>query len=195
MSADPSIADRIVSSPALASALVAVLTALVGLSKLAGPRTATALERTRGRVWRLLDPAASRLGRPLVRDKTNHREYTLTVDIPLLELLRALAQDGWAYNAVSTKKFRTPTGQPTQWSVATWVYRPSLRSKWQYHVYVFENPDGTLDVHMHKEVNLLYSPRGHVSGPQHAGDVDRVLRDALEQADVGYERRPFSPPA
>lgn len=38
-------------------------------------------------------------------------------------------------------------------------------------------------------------PVEHVYGDRDAADLDDVLRDALNEAGIGYEVRPYSPPA
>jgi len=187
--------DQLLSNAVVVSLLVGILAALALLASFVRPSWATRLEEARGRVWRALDPIVRRPIRPLVRDKTKHREYVLTVECSLGELQQALFDYGFSYNPISTKKFRRNLKGDREWTVGTWVYRDTLFSAEQHHPYIFAVPSHGLDVHMHREANLVRHPVEHVYGNRDRGDPDDVLRDALDEAGIGYEVRPYSPPA
>ena len=186
--------DQLLSNSAVVSLLVIILAALALLASLVRPFWATRLEQGRGRVWRALDPIVRRPIRPLVRDKTGHHEYVLTVDCDLDELQQALFDYGFSYNPISTKKCRRNLNGDQEWTVGTWVYRDTLFAAKQHHPYIFSLPRGGLDVHMHREANLIRHPAKHVFDDQSAGDPDDVLREALDEAGIGYEVRPYAPP-
>ena len=178
--------ETILDDPTLVSALGLLLLGLVYYLRTVGPRRALLIEAVRTIVFRLLDPIATRYGRPLVRDKTEDQdEFIATVDISELELARVFWQFDYRYNPISTKKYRVK--ERRQWSVLSAAYRDSIGDGEQHHVYVFRDPDGTLDIYGHREASVT-NPDAHDGGDELvSGDPAGRVTTALDDAGIDYQ--------
>jgi hypothetical protein len=172
------LADLILADPTLVSALAALLGAVLWLVRGLGPRQAVVLDAGRRALWRLLHPLASRLGRPLLRDKTDRRdEFIASVDADRRALLRVLWRHGFRWNVTSTVKYRRVDGD-RQFALSV-VHRKRFDADWQQDVHIFRNADNGWDVYGHWEPSVT-DPTDHVGGGQQvAGDPEGVVRGAL----------------
>lgn len=160
-----------------------------------GPRRARALETFRGLLFRKLHPLDGKVGlqippvgqsRDLLRDKTDSGEHVLTTEESQRAVENALFKNGWAWNPISTKKYRVVDGEK-QYTVGTWVYRANRLADTQLHCYLFRNDDGTIDVYCHQEPNLVTNPTAHVHGSnQVAGDPNGRLQADLTDSGVEF---------
>jgi len=175
------LADLILADPTLVSALAALLGAVLWLVRGLGPRQAVVLDAGRRALWRLLHPLASRLGRPLLRDKTDRRdELIASVDVDRRALLRVLWRHGFRWNPTSTVKFRRVDGD-RQFALSV-VHRRRFDADWQQDVHIFRTREGW-DVLGHWEPSVT-DPTDHVGGgEQRPGDPEGVVREALTGVD------------
>lgn len=148
----------------------------------------TTLNQIRRAAWPPLDPIGRRLDRPLLKQK--HRdEYVCSVWCTEKELRNALAIGGYAVNPAATLKYMAEDGERV-YELGSWAYRWPPLGKWQYHVYYFpaEGPGRRYHLHQHHEISWMWDPVMHMTNAkQTEGDPDGVLRDALDNHDVGYE--------
>lgn len=127
--------------------------------------------------------------RKLTRDRTPWHgpdEYICTVDCDLTELKKALRAAGYRPNHFSTLKY-VETSDGLSWerlSMATNKWNP-FGGECQQHTYVFQGGDNTLHLHHHREYPIV-RPVKHQSGSRTHRDIDRVLRDALEKANIAF---------
>ena len=144
------------------------------------------IEGLRRRILVLLDPAASVLGRPLIREKGG-RDYIGTVEATDNEFESAIMPP-YQRNLTSTRKYRIIDGE-RQWADGSFVYDPD-DTDWQHHVFIFPEEvgeDGTvkkLAVYGHKEKSAEKDPVGHVSDPQEPGDPDNILKKQLRKHNI-----------
>ena len=162
-----------------------VLRRLASESGRLGPRSHHWLEPLRWSVQAPLDRVFRPRGRPLVREKDllDDDEYLLSVNVKDTAVTKALDSFGWSGpNYISTKKYRVVDGK-RQYTTFTWVYRESLEADWQDHMWAFPaygDGEWRFDIYLHTEPNLVSRPKEHTEGPWNVGDINRVLRDALE---------------
>jgi len=180
------LAEIILSNPTLVSALAAVLAAVVWHVRGIGPRQALALDRGRRTLWRLLHPLASRLGRPLLRDKTDaDAEFIATVNADRRALLDALWRHGFRWNPTSTVKYRRVDGD-RQFALSV-VHRRRFDADWQQDVHIFNAREGWA-VLGHWEPSVV-DPTDHVGGGQQVpGDPESIVREALDDGNIQYGR-------
>jgi len=181
------LAEIILSNPTLVSALAALLGAVLWHVRGIGPRQALALDRGRRALWRLLHPLASRLGRPLLRDKTDaDAEFIATVNADRRALLDALWRHGFRWNPTSTLKLRRINGE-TQYAFSA-ALRPSPSSEYQQDIHIFPSSNGSYDVYGHWEPSVV-DPTDHVGGGQQVpGDPESIVREALDDGNIQYGR-------
>lgn len=181
-----SLTDSILSDPTVVSLLAATLLALVWYVRGIGPRQAVALDRLRRPLWRVLDPLARRVGRPLLIDKTDRDDEDIChVAADRRALLAALWEHGFAWNPLSMVKYRDVDGR-RQYALSV-VHRESPSSPSQQDVHIFPGPRGGWDVYGHSEPSVT-DPADHVAGGQQvSGDPEGVVRAALETAGIDCE--------
>lgn len=174
-----SIANRFISrvAPALKTAIGYIRTATSYLS----PRDDW-VEGLKRRVAVKLDPYTRPLGRRLIAEK-GRDDYVCTAQATPDEVEVALFGT-YQRNLTSTRKYRMTDGA-RDWAVGSFVYDAD-DTKWQHHVYLFDNGDGTTDLYGHREISAEKDPHGHVSGPQVHGDPNGVARVQLDEAGVEY---------
>jgi len=172
------LAEGILSNPALVALLAIVLMVVAQFVREVGPREAMVYDRFRRVLWRTLDRPLTKLGRPLLSDKSNaDDEYIVTVDGSLVGLLRTLWGAGFRWNPTSTVKFRRVDG--TRRFALSVVYRDSVDAEDQQDVHIFRNSDGTLDVYGHYEPSVT-DPVDHIGGDEQVpGDPKEIVVDAL----------------
>lgn len=169
------IPDLILGNPVLLGVLTVVILALVAYQRTLSYREYQTIHIIKTLVFRVLDPLASRRGRPLINDKggRDDAEYLTEWDGTPRDVLTTLSAEGWDYHLVSTDK-RRPNG--TLDSGHAVFYHDDGR---QTEVYVFDNGDGTTAVYAHEETSTT-DPDGHLSDPQDDGDPRGVVRQALK---------------
>lgn len=168
------IQDLILGHPLLSAILTVVVLALVAKqATLTYPRYQK-IHTIKTLVFRVLDPIATRRGRPLINDKggRDDAEYLTEWDGTPRDVLTTLHGEGWDYHLVSTDK-RRPDGTLDSGHAVT--YHDDGR---QTEVYTFDNGDST-DVYAHVETSTT-DPDGHLSDAQEDGDTRGVVRQALE---------------
>jgi hypothetical protein len=116
-------------------------------------------------LYEAADPILRPLGRPTVTEK-GREDYILTTEVSEPQVEERLHDDGYERNFLSTRKYRIIDGRK-QWAAGSWVYDGGGR--WQHHVYLFKNEDGTTDIYGHREPSVRH-PHDHVTGPQDHGD-------------------------
>jgi len=201
---------EIFSNPVAYAALVVAILAVVAWQATIGFGTAWRMNRAK----QLLFPVADRFRRPLVRHVRRvsptaagvlngaipHliHEKGRSTDAEYLETWAArpgtafdrLRAAGFVPNLASSLKRRPGShgdDPPMQLSVLSMVYYHNDGT--QTEVYLFDNPDGTLDVYGHNETSVT-DPRGHLSDEQRDGDPRGVLPDSPGETfkDQEYER-------
>jgi hypothetical protein len=157
-----------------------------------GP-SAHGLVAPRARLWQAVDPIFRAGGRPAVRPK-GVADYVTTVDVSREQVEQALWPK-YHRNFLSTKKYRWRKAGDTferDWAIGSWVYDPE-ETDTQHHVYLFESPDGGIDLYAHREASVR-NPGEHTTGRQTHGDPDGRARARLEDASLDYTEREFSTP-
>lgn len=141
------------------------------------------VEALRRRLAVGLHPFTAPFGRPLVFE-AHEEDRICTVSASPDGVERALATH-YQRNFSSTRKYRVVDGH-RQWAAGAWVDDPD-DTRWQHHVYLFENPDGGTDVYGHKEISAEKDPHGHVTGRQIHGDPDGRLVGVLDSFETVEE--------
>lgn len=179
--------EQLLSDPRIVTALGLVLLGAVIALRNVGPRRALLFEPIRTVAFRLLNPIATKRGRPLIREKTEDQaEFIATVDASELELAKLLWDGGYRWNPISTKKFRVVESR--QWSILSVAYRDSVADEDQHHVYIFRRGDGLLDVYGHREASIT-DPDAHDGGDDLVpGDPDNRVATILQQAGADFKR-------
>jgi len=168
------IPDLVLGNPILSTALLVAVLAIVAYQRTLSYREYATIHTVKTLVFRVLDPIATRRGRPLINDKGGREdaEYLTEWDGTPRDVLTTLSAEGWDYHLVSTDK-RRPDGTLDSGHAVT--YHDDGR---QTEVYVFDNGDST-DVYAHVETSTT-DPDGHLSDPQKDGDPRGVVTKALE---------------
>lgn len=168
------IPDLVLSNPFLLAVLTVVILALVAYQRTLSHREYATIHTVKTLVFRVLDPIATRRGRPLINDKggRDDTEYLTEWDGTPRDVLTTLHGEGWDYHLVSTDK-RRPDGTLDSGHAVT--YHDDGR---QTEVYTFDNGDST-DVYAHVETSTT-DPDGHLSDSQEDGDTRGVVTKALK---------------
>lgn len=185
--------DTILDNPVASAALTVVLIVAVAYIREIGPRRAIVGETVRRVVQPLADRALGNRVRTLTREKaapSASDEYIVSVssDVGVLELARALWKFGYRWNPISTKKYRVVDGR-RQYAILSVALRDGVLADDQHHVYVFRGADGKLDIYGHREANVTHVNEHEGGDEQAAGDPDGVLRDALARSGIGFTSR------
>lgn len=169
------IPELVLSNPALLAVLTILVLALVAWQRTLTYREYQTVHTVKTLVFRVLDPWASRRGRPLINDKggRDDAEFLTTWDGTPRDVLTTLKSEGWDYHLVSTDK-RRPSGLDDGHAV---MYHDDGR---QTEVYVFGVGEKT-DVYAHVE-GAVTDPEGHLTEQQQDGDPRGVVGDALQSS-------------
>lgn len=181
---------EVFTDPIAYAALVVVITAVVVWQGTLGYRSARLVNRGK----RLLFPLLERFRRPLVRyarrispalgsvvsfgipilivdtERVGSDQYLVTWETDVAHAFETFVQAGYSYNAVSSLKRRPGShgdDPPMQLSALSMVYYHD--DGMQTEVYLFANPDDTLDVYAHYEASVT-DPRDHLGDAVQAGD-------------------------
>lgn len=185
-----SVPDAILGDPVLAVGLAIAIRVAVAYQRgltLVELRTAHV---TKCGLFRVLDPVASRLGRPLVHDKEFvdlEDEYARTVpESPRTVAKRVLGV--FEGHLVATAKRRaTPEGKQFAYLQLRQVHDPRQRDDdpglepTQTEVFLFEALDGGTDVYAHVET-AVEDAEGHLTDVQRPGDYLGAFASAYEGA-------------
>lgn len=170
--------DVVLSDPALLAALALLVRGAVAYQTSLTYPEFIAAHRLKCRVFQLLDPIATRLGRPLVHTK-EYREEDEEFDRTVPEGPKMVASrigDVFDGHLVATAKARmTPNG--IQFAHSQW--RQVHGDGTQTEVFLFRNPDGSTDVYVHHET-AVEDPEGHLTDHQGQGDVRGAFASAYE---------------
>lgn len=169
------IPDLVLSNPYLSTALLVAILAIVAYQRTLSYREYQTIHTVKTLVFRVLDPLATRRGRPLINDKGNRddAEYLAAYDGTPRDVLTTLDADGWDLHLVSTDKRRPDRSLDDGHAV---FYHDDGR---QTEVYVFDTGHGMTHVYAHVETATT-DPDGHLSDPQADGDPRGVVRQALD---------------
>jgi len=191
-------------NPLAYAALVVAVVAVVAWQATIGFGTAWRINRAK----QLLFPVADRFRRPLVRHVRRYsptaagvlngviphliHEKGRTTDAEYLETWAArpgtafdrLRAAGFVPNLASSLKRRPGSHGTPKLSILSMVYYHEDGT--QTEAYLFDNPDGTLDVYGHLETSVI-NPRGHLSDEQRDGDPRGVLPDNPGETFKGQE--------
>jgi hypothetical protein len=180
------IPEAVYSSPALLGILVVAVAAALHWQAGLSYREYITAHRLKCYVFSILDPWATKHGRPLLRVKgpaDQSNEFVTTVTKPPREVARRL-HGPFETHLVATAKGRertTRTGKYFQWSHSQWVTFYEIDGEeWQTEVYLFSNGVNTTDVYAHAEPAVT-DPQRHTEGQQLPGDAHGHF-----QAKYGY---------
>jgi hypothetical protein len=188
MTATTDIAEIVVSNPEATSILGLIITGILWQVQSIGPKRAVFYDRIRRAAARLLNwPLKRWLSFPTLRDKTGRDDEVIaTVDVGRGELLAALWTAGFRWNPVSRVKYRTLEDGRRQYALSV-SHTETVNSLWQQDVHIFPSADGPgYDILGHWEPSPT-DPEAHLGGEdQEAGDPERIVRDALDEAGIRY---------
>lgn len=169
------IPEFIYSHPALLAILVVVVAALVQAQAGLSYRQYIAAHRAKCYVFSILDPVATKHGRPLVHVKgpaDQDEEFDRTIQEPPARVAKRLHGPFETHLVASAKgrEQRTATGKRFQWTHSQWVqiYQHEGQA-WQTEVYLFKR-GGWTDVYVHVEPAVI-RPEAHTDGQQLDGDA------------------------
>jgi len=166
--------ELIYSEPLLATALAAVLVALVHYQRGLAYREVVALEYLKARVFDALDAQATKHGRPLARE-VHADDFVTTIDATPREIVRQIRPPAQP-NLTSTAKFRIIDGD-VEWAHSQWAIRYDHDGDaMQTHVVLFTNGTETA-VYAHVEPSVT-TPEDHTEGEQLHGDAHSKFADA-----------------
>lgn len=127
-------------------------------------------------LFRVLNPIATRYGRPLLSEKDlEGPEFVVGLDKSPREVYHQLEQNGFEPHLIATIKYRKANGR-TQYTHSQLVYKHSDGA--QTEVYLFEY-EGAADIYSHVETGVT-DPMGHLTDGQQKGDARDAVKNALE---------------
>lgn len=182
------IAETLASNPEATSILSVLITAILWRVQSIGPKRAVFYDQFRRAAARLLNwPLKRWLGFPLLRDKTGREDESIaTVDVGRDELLAALWKAGFRWNPVSRVKYRRLEDGRRQYALSV-SHTEDVDSLWQQDVHIFPNANGPGYLILGHWEPAPTDPEAHLGGEnQTAGDPERIVRDALDEAGIRY---------
>lgn len=142
------------------------------------------VEDDRRVLFEAVNVAASKLGRPTIKEK-GPRDYITTTDTSPDEIEEAL-HPKYQRNLLSTRKYRSTSGG-RQWAAGSWVYDPEDTS-YQHHVFIFPARSGGTDIYGHREKSVR-DPDGHLNDEQTPGDPNGLVAVQLAMSGIAtYDR-------
>lgn len=172
------ITNTVFSDPRLTAFLAVVLVIIMFYVRTIKPREAIQYERIKTLLFRVLNPITNtRVGYPLVYDKTNTDDHITSVEASLYDLAVAFWQEGFVWNPLSAEKYIVKNGR--HYTVLQVAYRDSPIDSDQFHAFIYSY-GGQLHIHGHKETSPA-DPDGHLTDKQIQGDPDNRIAGVISR--------------
>jgi hypothetical protein len=140
------------------------------------------------RLFRAFNPLGRRHDHRLVYVK-DKGDYVTTTRVSPDETERALLDGRYQRNLLSATKCRILDDGTVQFCYGQYVVDPA-DTDWQYHVYLFETPDGRTDVYGHRETSVREGNE-HLTDVQTHGDPNGRAKAQLADSKIGFATRDF----
>lgn len=103
----------------------------------------------------------------------------------------ALDAAGYHRNLLSTRKYRTHHDGGRQYAIGSFAIPlpPKDGFKRQHHIYLFNAPDGGVDMYGHAETSVVEGTEHLTDTRQEHGDPHRIARNALDAASIAHGER------
>lgn len=145
--------------------------------------------RIKQTLFRGLNPVGRRLDHRLVYVKDDG-DYIKTTRVGPGETEQALLAGRYQRNLLSASKCRILEDGTVQFCYGQYVIDPA-DTDWQYHVYLFETPDGgRTDVYGHRETSVRKG-NDHLIDEQTPGDPNGLAKAQLSDERIGFTERDF----
>lgn len=171
--------DLVLSNPWLLAVLTVAVLAVVAYQRTLTYREYRTAHVVKSLVFRVLDPLATRRGRPLLAhvDGATHPEFLRTYPATPRETFRRLRAGGFDPHLVATTKVRSLGNGQREVSHSQLVYYHDDGT--QTEAYLFPAGHGnTTDVYAHHETSVT-DPAGHLTDKQTDGDARNVVTETL----------------